>query len=90
MIKENLQDKILNQLRKQKIPCAIHLTNGYQLKNMLIRAFDSFVIVILTEENTQMLLYKHAISSITIVQPISLESLTQEARGQDTSAQEKE
>ena len=32
MTKENPQDRILNQLRKQKISCTVHLTNGYQFK----------------------------------------------------------
>ena len=38
MAKENPQDRILNQLRKKKVPCTIHLTNGYQIKNALVRA----------------------------------------------------
>lgn len=72
MAKENPQDRILNQLRKQKTPCTIHLTNGYQLKNVIIRAFDNFVIVILDEDNRQMMLYKHGVSSVTMPQPIEL------------------
>ncbi len=73
MIKENLQDNILNQLRKNKQPCTIHLTNGYLLKDILIRAFDNFVIVIV-HEGKQMMFYKHGISSITMSQPICLGS----------------
>jgi len=61
----NLQDFILNHLRKGKFLCTIHLTNGYQLKNVLINAFDNFSILILSEGTKQMLLYKHAVSSIT-------------------------
>ncbi len=72
MTKENLQDRILNQLRKQKLLCTIHLTNGFQLKNALIRAFDSFIIVIVSD-GKQMMLYKHAVSSITMPQPIALD-----------------
>lgn len=72
MARENPQDRILNQLRKQKTPCTIHLTNGFQLKNAVVRAFDSFVLVIQTEEDRQMMLYKHGISSITMQQPIPL------------------
>ncbi|MDR1619100.1 MAG: RNA chaperone Hfq [Clostridiales bacterium] len=73
MPKENPQDRILNQLRKQKSPCVVHLTNGFQLKNAVIRGFDNFVVVIHTEEGRQMMIYKHAISSITMSQPIPLD-----------------
>lgn len=87
MPKENPQDKLLNELRKQKIPCVIHLTNGYQLKNVLLRAFDNFVIVILTEEQAQMLIYKHAISSITIAKPIPLEPAASPLKEEEGCAQ---
>lgn len=75
MTKENLQDRILNQLRKQKLLCTIHLTNGFQIKNALVRAFDNFIIVIMSE-GKQMMLYKHAVSSITMPQPIVLDGST--------------
>lgn len=78
MAKENPQDRILNQLRKQKTPCTIHLTNGFQMKNAVVRAFDSFVLVILTEDGKQMMLYKHGISSITMAQPILLDTSANE------------
>ncbi len=77
MTKENPQDRILNQLRKKKIPCTIHLTNGYQIKNALIRGFDSFVIVIECEFK-QMMIYKHGISSVTMSQPIGLDPAADE------------
>jgi len=57
----NLQDNYLNQLRKEKIPVVIYLTNGVRLKG-LIKAFDNFVVLL--KENTESLLYKHAISTI--------------------------
>lgn len=70
----NPQDRILNQLRKQRILCTIHLTNGFQLKNALVRAFDHYVIVISLEDHRQMMLYKHAVSSITMNTPIQLDA----------------
>ena len=73
MAKENPQDRILNQLRKQKQPCHIHLMNGFLLKNAVIRTFDNFVVVLHTEDSKQMMLYKHAISSVTMTTPISLD-----------------
>ena len=78
-IKENPQDRILNQLRKKKAPCIIHLANGFQLKNAVVRAFDSFVIVIETE-GKQMMLYKHGISSITMTTPVVLDASTEDAQ----------
>lgn len=57
----NLQDNYLNQLRKDKIPVIVFLTNGVRLKGV-IKSFDSFVILL--EENTQSLIYKHAVSTI--------------------------
>ncbi len=57
----NLQDNYLNQLRKDKIPVLVFLTNGVRLKGV-IKSFDSFVILL--EENTQSLIYKHAVSTI--------------------------
>jgi len=57
----NLQDHYLNQLRKDKIPVVIYLTNGVRLKG-LIKAFDNFVILL--KESNQSLVYKHAISTI--------------------------
>lgn len=59
--KGQLQDNFLNSLRKEKIPVVIYLTNGVRLRG-LIKAFDNFVILL--KENTQSLVYKHAISTI--------------------------
>ncbi len=73
----NLQDYFLNQLRKQKVPCTIFLTNGFQIKNAGIYGFDNFAILIVTDGNKQMLLYKHAVSSITPSVAISWEATEQ-------------
>jgi host factor-I protein len=67
---KSLQDRFLNTLRKSKIPCTIIIVNGYQLKNAIVHEFDNFVIVVMVE-GTQKMLYKHSISSITPVEPIS-------------------
>jgi host factor-I protein len=57
----NIQDIFLNQLRKEKIPVIIYLTNGVRLKG-IIKGFDNFVIIL--RENATSLVYKHAISTI--------------------------
>ncbi len=64
----NLQDIFLNGARKNKIPVTIYLTNGFQLRGN-VKGFDSFTVV-LDCDGKQMLIYKHAISTITPVKPI--------------------
>lgn len=59
----NLQDNFLNQLRKDKTPVVIYLTNGVRLKG-IIKGFDNFVILL--RETTQSLIYKHAVSTIVL------------------------
>ena len=41
----NLQDVILNQIRKDKIASTFILMNGYQFKGV-VKGFDSYVVVI--------------------------------------------
>ena len=61
----SVQDTILYRLRKQKLPVSIYTTNGFQITNAIIASYDSFVIAVLTGDR-QMLVYKHAISSIVL------------------------
>ncbi|HCQ91513.1 MULTISPECIES: RNA chaperone Hfq [unclassified Clostridium] len=68
----NLQDIFLNGARKNKVPVTIHLTNGFQIKGN-VTGFDSFT-VILYSDGKQMLIYKHAISTITPLRPILFNS----------------
>jgi host factor-I protein len=58
---QSLQDNYLNQLRKEKMPVVVYLTNGVRLKGV-IKGFDSFVILL--RETSQQLVYKHAVSTI--------------------------
>ncbi len=65
----NLQDVFLNQVRKEKIPVTLFLTNGFQLKGM-VKGFDNFTVVVDTE-GKQQLVYKHAISTISPVKAVN-------------------
>ncbi len=65
----NLQDAFLNQVRKENIPVTIFLVNGFQLKGM-VKGFDNFT-VILECEGKQMMVYKHAISTISPLKPVN-------------------
>jgi host factor-I protein len=65
----NLQDAFLNQVRKENIPVTIFLINGFQLKGM-VKGFDNFT-VILESDGKQMMVYKHAISTISPLRPVN-------------------
>ena len=60
----NLQDTFLNTARRERIPVTIHVTNGYQINHAVVLGYDSFVILA-EVEGQQMLIYKHAVSTIT-------------------------
>lgn len=66
----NLQDSFLNQVRKDNIPVTIYLVNGFQLRGM-VRGFDNFTVV-LENDGKQMLVYKHALSTITPIRTVNL------------------
>lgn len=58
----NLQDAILNEVRREKIPVTLFLMNGFQLRGVIV-GYDSFVVILLTDGKQQMI-YKHAISTL--------------------------
>ena len=64
----NLQDAILSEVRKEKIPLTLFLMNGFQLRGV-VTGFDSFVVVLVTE-GKQMMIYKHAISTLAPIRPL--------------------
>ncbi len=66
---QSLQDSYLNQLRKEKMPVVVYLTNGVRLKGV-IKGFDNFVILL--KETAQQLIYKHAVSTIVPEKDIDL------------------
>jgi host factor-I protein len=65
----NLQDAVLNQIRKDNIPVTVYLVNGVQLKGV-VRAFDNFT-VMLEYESRQLMVYKHAISTVSPVRAVN-------------------
>ncbi len=68
---QNLQDAFLNYIRREKIPVTLFLMNGFQLRGV-VRSFDSFVVLI-DADGRQQMIYKHAISTVAPVRPVSLE-----------------
>ena len=61
---ENLQDLILNEVRREHTAVTMFLMNGFQLKG-----FDNFVVV-LSSDGKQQMIYKHAISTLVPAQPV--------------------
>ena len=58
----NLQDAILAEVRRDRVPVTLFLMNGFQLRGV-VTGFDSFVVVLVTDGKQQMI-YKHAISTL--------------------------
>lgn len=65
----NLQDSFLNQVRKDNVSVTLYLINGFQLRGV-VRGFDNFTVII-ESDGKQMLVYKHAISTITPTRPVA-------------------
>ena len=70
----NLQDAVLNEVRRDKVPVTLFLMNGFQLRGVL-RAFDSFTVVLVTDGKQQMI-YKHAISTLAPIRPVKAAAAT--------------
>lgn len=70
MTKNNLQDFILNQIRKEKMGITIYLSNGVPIKGRVV-SFDNFTIV-LEHDHKQTLVYKHAVTTISPERAIRL------------------
>lgn len=58
----NIQDQFLNQSRKERIKVVVKLMSGEKLEG-LVKSFDNFSV--LMEIQGDILVYKHAIASIT-------------------------
>ncbi len=70
----NLQDAILSEIRREKIPVTMFLMNGFQLRGT-ITGYDSFVVVLVTDGKQQMI-YKHAISTLAPIRPVKAAATT--------------
>jgi len=58
----NIQDQYLNQARKERVRVHVVMMSGDKLEGY-IKSFDSFCVLL--ESGGDILIYKHAISSIT-------------------------
>ena len=64
----NLQEAILKEVRREKVPVTLFLMNGFQLRG-IVTGFDSFVVVLVSDGKQQMI-YKHAISTLAPIRPL--------------------
>ena len=68
----NLQEIFLTQVRRERRTITVFLMNGYQMRGY-VTGFDAFTVV-LSSDGKQMVIYKHAISTIVPERPIPLTS----------------
>ena len=69
----NLQESILQEVRRDRVPVTLFLMNGFQLRGV-ITGFDNFVVVLLSDGKQQMI-YKHAISTLAPMRPLKAATL---------------
>ncbi|MCG8626532.1 MAG: RNA chaperone Hfq [Proteobacteria bacterium] len=75
---QNLQEVFLNKVRKQHTVVTIFLINGVKLQG-IITWFDNFTLLLKRDHHIQMV-YKHAVSTVMPMQPVSL--FDEEASGE--------
>ena len=70
----NLQEAILKEVCRERVPVTMFLMNGFQLRGF-VTGFDSFVVVLVSDGKQQMI-YKHAISTLAPMKPLKAASST--------------
>ena len=70
----NLQDAILKECCRDRVPVTMFLMNGFQLRGF-VTGFDSFVVVLVSDGKQQMI-YKHAISTLAPMKPLKAAATT--------------
>jgi host factor-I protein len=82
---QNIQDAFLNTVRRDKATVMVYLVNGAKLSGR-IRSFDKFSVLLESGPHEQ-LIFKHAISTISLAKRISGE-LRSPAASDDAGAQQ--
>jgi host factor-I protein len=82
---QNLQDKFLNKIRKEKMSVTVFLVNGVKLQG-IITWFDNFSMLLRRDSHSQ-LIYKHAISTIMPASPVRLQDEDDGDAAAEASAQ---
>ena len=69
---QNLQDEFLHSLKRDRQLITVYLMNGYKLSGK-IKGFDRFIVV-LDSNGQEIMIFKHAISTIGAGMPPRKES----------------
>ena len=64
----NLQEAVLKEVRRDRVPVTLFLMNGFQLRGT-VTGYDNFVVILVTDGKQQMI-YKHAISTLVPIRPL--------------------
>ena len=64
----NLQEAILKEVSRGRVPVTLFLMNGFQLRG-IVTGYDSFVVVLVSDGKQQMI-SKHAISTLAPMKPL--------------------
>ncbi|MGB9691568.1 MAG: RNA chaperone Hfq [Candidatus Sumerlaeaceae bacterium] len=76
----NLQDSVLNQLRKDNAEVEFFFLSGKSIRGT-VRGFDNFTIIVRDTEGHHHLVYKHAVAHVASERPFGLRQ-QQPAAGQ--------
>jgi len=71
-MQKNIQDILLNTVRRENMPVTLFLTNGFQIRGN-VRGFDNYVIMVESDGKQQMI-YKHAVSTVVPIRAVNLGS----------------
>jgi len=74
---QNLQDPLLNAVRKERVPVSIFLVNGIRLQGQ-VESFDQFAVLL--KNNVTQMIYKHAISTVVPVRSVKLPPVLSEGQ----------
>jgi len=69
----NYQNIVLAQVKKDKAPVTIFLTNGVQIRSV-VKAFDNYVLLVEMDGKQQMV-FKHAISTVVPLKPVTIRDI---------------
>jgi len=69
--KINVQDQVLNVARKERIPVELQMLGGERVRGH-IQSFDGYCILLKTEGGSELMIYKHALISLTPLAPLPL------------------
>ncbi len=71
---KKLEEAILQEVCRDKVPVTLFLMNGFQLRGTLT-GFDGCSVVLVSDGKQQMI-YKHAISTLAPIRPVKAAAIT--------------